>query len=146
MSVAEQLELCLDGGKPDRLWMIAPLLERYDVPCGHSRDAWGDPLLRDRHGVYILTRSQSIVYVGQSQAIKQRVVIHRLDKDFDSVWILSVSVNERLDVERALIRALDPEENQIYTRVQNEVIAERWSGLLGINKRRLLAVDWNGLP
>jgi hypothetical protein len=75
-------------------------------------------------GVYLLFRYQynpqsshehlaEIVYIGQSKDVYNRLKIHRDDKDFDFVRVISMpNESERYRVERLLINELLPSYNK----------------------------------
>ena len=63
--------------------------------------------------VYFLCKGDSVVYVGQTTNIGQRITQHRSkkQKDFDSVWFIKMEAMEMNHAEKAFIKALRPHTN-----------------------------------
>lgn len=65
-------------------------------------------------GVYLLMKAGRVVYVGTSRNCAQRIKDHRTThRPFDKAFYIYAEDSERLALERALIRQLQPEQNAV---------------------------------
>lgn len=62
-------------------------------------------------GVYFLCQENEVVYVGKSVNVLARISAHRIDKEFDRVFMIPVPEHALNSVEGALIRVLEPKYN-----------------------------------
>jgi predicted GIY-YIG superfamily endonuclease len=76
-------------------------LERRFVEFNHARC----------YGVYLFVLDGTIVYVGQTTDLSGRIRLHDSSKFDRILWIEITDREERLDTEKALIRALKPRFN-----------------------------------
>jgi hypothetical protein len=91
-----------------------------------------EPVL-ERTSVYFLCSGGAVVYVGQTNRLEQRLVVHQRDeKRFDRVFFIDVPRPDLDHVEQAFIRALQPSLNQ--TRRPYDAV----SALIYNDKRALL--------
>jgi len=65
-------------------------------------------------GIYFLIKDNSVVYVGQSKNMVERIHAHARDKDFDSYYFLEVDSNELNNFEAMYITLYQPEYNKIF--------------------------------
>jgi hypothetical protein len=88
------------AGVPRELEPIADCLREF--PVGITRSV---------ACVYFLVRKGMVVYVGMSDLLFSRILVHRRDKVFDRVLFLSVQPEAMSTVEAAFIRVFKPEYN-----------------------------------
>lgn len=70
--------------------------------------------------IYFLCQSGKVVYVGQAENVHSRVIEHRKDKKFDSIFYIRVAANRLNKVETSLISYLQPEYNVRIGKITNE--------------------------
>lgn len=91
----QHVEACRLGIVPDSLLLFSKHLRRYNhnshLPC-----------------VYFLVADESVVYVGKSTNLPQRIHTHTKNKEFDAVFFLPVPEPDLDDVEAAFIVELKP--------------------------------------
>jgi hypothetical protein len=64
-------------------------------------------------GVYLLMHRGKIVYAGESLNMPKRVAGHRTNgRPFDQVYYIATIANQRANLERILIRAINPPGNR----------------------------------
>lgn len=64
-------------------------------------------------GVYLLIREGRVVYVGTSKNCAARIAEHRINgRAYDKAFYIYAEESERVELERALIRSLRPEQNK----------------------------------
>lgn len=66
------------------------------------------------HAIYFLVQGSTVVYVGKTRDLENRVASHRSDtsKEFDEVFYVRVKAEKASMLERALIRQYKPELNR----------------------------------
>jgi hypothetical protein len=66
-------------------------------------------------GVYLLMLESKIVYIGSSLNMPNRVAEHRTNgRPFDDVFYIATHSDQRLALERTLIRAINPPQNRAH--------------------------------
>lgn len=66
-------------------------------------------------GVYLLTLKGRVVYVGSSKNCAERIAQHRKNgRYFEKAFYIFAEESERIQLERALILAIAPEQNSTY--------------------------------
>jgi hypothetical protein len=66
-------------------------------------------------GVYLLMLKGKIVYVGESLNMPKRVAAHRVNgRPFDQAYYIATMANQRANLERILIRAINPTGNRAH--------------------------------
>jgi hypothetical protein len=97
--------------------MLLPSLDRWcaahlsEDEATHS-DASDPPSI----GVYLLMLKGKIVYVGTSRRMPKRVATHRQNgRPFDEVFYIASDETQRLKLEAALIKAINPPQNRAMT-------------------------------
>jgi hypothetical protein len=71
-------------------------------------------------GVYLLMHKGKVVYVGESLNMPKRVAEHRSNgRPFDQAYYIATVANQRANLERILIRAINPPGNRVH-RVNGE--------------------------
>ena len=94
--------------------------------------------------VYFLCSKDTVVYVGQSHDVSNRLRAHTKTKKFDSAYYKEISDGLRLAYENAFIWAAEPELNQAKSPyITPDIIAdvEAWSGCAINEKTRAFIQD-----
>ena len=80
-------------------------------PRGRKNPNAVQPLI----GVYLLMLKGKIVYVGESLNMPKRVAEHRSNgRPFDQAYYIATVANQRANLERILIRAINPPGNRAH--------------------------------
>lgn len=84
--------------------------------------------------VYCLFKDHELVYIGQTLFLKDRVIYHLTDKDFDSYSFVEVEENDLALVEGELIMKYQPRYNQSITFANGYISFANIKSRLGIDK------------
>jgi hypothetical protein len=75
----------------------------------------GLPIAVPLIGVYLLLLRGEVVYIGESMNMPERVAAHRNHgRPFDQVFYIATAANQRVALERILIKAIDPPQNRAH--------------------------------
>jgi hypothetical protein len=90
-----------------------PLVPPSSLPGGVIAKRGRDPnAVQPLVGVYLLLLKGQIAYVGESLNMPKRVAEHRSNcRPFDQVFYIATKANERVALERILIKAIIPPQN-----------------------------------
>jgi hypothetical protein len=83
--------------------------------CVRSRGRKDPNLVQPLIGVYLLLLKGKIVYAGESLNMPKRVAEHRANgRPFDQAYYIATAANQRANLERVLIRAINPPGNRAH--------------------------------
>jgi hypothetical protein len=95
-----------------------------------SRDRKNPNAVQPLIGVYLLLLRYSVVYIGESLNMPERVAAHRSNgRPFDQVYYIATTANQRAGLERILIRAINPPGNRRHrTNGSDPGAPDKWLG------------------
>lgn len=83
-------------------------------------------------GIYFLCKDQEIVYIGQAQCVASRVLAHKTQKDYDSIFFIHCHINQLCPTEKALIRFFKPKLNYHMTQKDVNEVDSLILGAIGL--------------
>lgn len=102
--VARQVAGCASA-RPYKTYDLRPSIS--DIATGKA----GKFFSRSEHGVYLLWRGDTVVYVGRTMNLFSRTTGHQMDKEFDRIQFVKMPRDRQDIYEMELIKNLRPKYN-----------------------------------